>query len=129
MAFGLPLPWKRSESPDESEESYVEVAPVNNVKEAKVYVKVFSLKEFADVKDVVDALREGDSIVFVDIRPMKDKDIVELKKVVNRIKKTVEAIDGDIVSVSGEWIIATPSFAQVYRKKAEETSEHEIKSI
>ena len=115
--------FRKSKEKEEGEEKYIEVVPSQVTEEAKIYVRVFILKEISDVKAVVDALREGNQIVFVDIRRLRDRDIVELKKVINRIKKTVEAINGDIVSVGNEWIIATPSFARIYRKRAEEREE------
>ena len=76
------------------------------------------LKDASDVKAIVDTLREGNTIVFIDIREFKrTKDIVELKRVINRIKSVVDAINGDIVGVGGDWIIATPSFARIWRIK------------
>ncbi|MEM5821037.1 MAG: cell division protein SepF, partial [Candidatus Aenigmatarchaeota archaeon] len=83
----------------------------------------------SDVKAVVDTLREGNTIVFIDIRKLKEeKDIVELKKVINRIKSVINAINGDIVGVGNDWIIATPSFAKIWRIKEISTgvSEQEI---
>jgi len=111
----------RGKKEQEQEEDYIEVIPTRKPEEAKIYVRVFVLKEFSDVKAVVDTLREGNTIVFVDIRYLRDsKDITEFKRAINRIKNVVEAIGGDIVGVGNEWIIATPSFARIYRKKAEE---------
>jgi len=100
------------------EEGYIEVVPVGKTKETKVLVRIFVLKDASDVKAIVDTLREGNTIVFIDIREFKrTKDIVELKRVINRIKSVVDAINGDIVGVGGDWIIATPSFARIWRIK------------
>ncbi len=46
---------------------------------------------------------------------MKDKDIVELKRAINKLKKTCDAIDGDIAGFGEDWIVVTPSFAEVHR--------------
>jgi len=117
---------KGEEQSQKAEEGYIEVTPVHETEEVKVYVRVFVLKDVSDVKAVVDTLREGNYIVFVDVRRLRDKEIVELKKVVNRIKKTVEAMNGDIISVGNEWIIATPSFVRIYRRKQEESPTVEV---
>jgi len=102
----------------EGEEGYIEVVPVGKTKESKVLIRIFVLKDSSDVKAIVDTLREGNTIVFIDIREFKKmKDIVELKRVINRIKSVVDAINGDIVGVGGDWIIATPSFARIWRAK------------
>jgi len=60
-------------------------------------------------------LREGTTIALINIRPLKDKDIIELKRAVNKLKKTCDAIEGDIAGFGEDWIVVTPSFAQIYR--------------
>jgi len=109
----------------EKAEGYIEVVPVEKAEESKILIRIFVLKDSSDVKAIVDTLREGNTIAFIDIREFKKtKDIVELKKVINRIKSVVTAINGDIVGVGGDWIIATPSFAKIWRtKEAVETVE------
>lgn len=108
--------FKRGDKNKKEEENYLEVIPAEQTNEVKVWVRVFSLKDTSEVKSVVDTLREGNTIVFVDIRKLKEsKDIVELKRAINKIKSVVDAINGDIIGVGNEWIIATPSFAKIYR--------------
>ena len=40
---------------------------------------------------------------------MKSKDVVELKRAISKIKKTVEALEGKIAGFGENTIIATPS--------------------
>ncbi len=102
--------------PDEFGEDYLEI-DANDQKptKSKVVVKPFVITEFADVKHALDALREGYTIALVNIKQLKDKDLIELKRVVNKLKKTCDAIDGDIAGFGEDWIVVTPSFAEVYR--------------
>ncbi|MEM0379300.1 MAG: cell division protein SepF [Nanopusillaceae archaeon] len=103
---------------EEKVKDYIEIVPIKKAEETKIWVRVFVLKDSSDVKAVVDTLREGNTIAFIDIRKLKEeKDIVELKKVINRIKSVINAINGDIVGVGNDWIIATPSFAKIWRIK------------
>jgi SepF-like predicted cell division protein (DUF552 family) len=51
----------------------------------------------------------------INIKPLKDKDIVELKRAINKLKKTCDAIEGDIAGVSENMLVVTPSFAHIYR--------------
>lgn len=106
------------------ENDYVEIVPVETPKETRVWVRIFVLKDLSDVKAIVDTLREGNTIVLVDIRKVKDsKDVLELKKAISRIKSVVESIGGDIIGVGNEWIIATPSFARIYRGFSQQEGE------
>lgn len=112
--------------PQEEEESnpndYVQVDQVSEggERKAKVQVRPFMLEEFEDIKGVLDALREGTTIALVNIRPLKDKDIVELKRAISKLRKTCEAIDGDVAGFGEDYIVATPFFARVYKNRTEE---------
>lgn len=94
---------------------YVEVGPESKEDKSKIIVKPFVLEEFEDIKGVLDALREGYTIALINIKPLKDKDVIELKRAVNKLKKTTDAIEGDIAGFGEDYIVATPSFAIVHR--------------
>ncbi len=103
--------------PDDFGEDYLEIdSDSQPVRRAKVLVKPFMVREFQDVKMILDSLREGYTIALVNIKPLKDKDLIELKRVVNKLKKTCDAIDGDIAGFGEDWLVATPNFAEVDRK-------------
>lgn len=97
-------------------DDYVEIDTAKDVgRKSKVVVKPFVIEDFADVKECLDCLREGYTVALINIKPLKDKDIVELKRAVNKLKKTTDAIEGDIAGFGEDWIVVTPSFARIYR--------------
>ena len=101
---------------DDLGEDYVEIdTDVDKGPKARVLVRPFFIEDFADIKPALDALREGTTIALINIKPLKDKDIIELKRAVNKLKKTCDAIEGDIAGFGEDWIVVTPSFAQIYR--------------
>lgn len=81
----------------------------------KVLVRPFTLKVYDDVNEILNSLREGYTIAVIDIKPMKTKDVIELKRAISKIKKTVEAMEGSIAGFGEHTIIATPDFADVYK--------------
>jgi SepF-like predicted cell division protein (DUF552 family) len=103
--------------PGEGDAGYVEIPPEGAAPpvKTKVVIRPFIIEEFQDIKPVLDALREGYTISLVNIRPLKDKDLVELKRAINKLKKTCEAVEGDIAGFGDDWIALAPSFAQIYR--------------
>lgn len=108
----------------ENEEEFIELEPDEmHKKTAKVFVKYFILTDFADIKPVIDALREGYTIALIKIKPLKDKDMNELKRAINKVKRTCEAIDGEIVGIDEDWIIAVPNFIEVYKGESGEEAE------
>lgn len=76
---------------------------------SKVLVKTFVLKSYEDINAILNTLREGYSIAVIDIKQLKSKDVIELKRAISKIKKTVEALDGKIAGFGENVVIATPS--------------------
>lgn len=101
----------------EQETGYVELENDGEISKSKVLVRPFLLEDFDDVKPVLDSLREGYTIALVNIRPLKDKDLVELKRAINKLKKTTDAIEGEIAGFGDDFLVITPSFASIYRSK------------
>ena len=106
----------------DGEESYVELDFDEESSDGTVYITVEKIDSQADVDRVKKRLREG-FIVLASIKEMKERDLSELRRAVASIKKTCIAINGDLVGVSDEWIVATPSFARVYREEQQEDEE------
>lgn len=116
--------------PESYGEDYLEIDTEKVTQpKSKILVKPFVIHEFEDIKYALDALREGYTIALVNIRPLKDKDIIELKRAVNKLKKTCDAINGDIAGFGEDWIVATPSFAQVHRNVIEKKVKESIEEF
>ena len=110
---------------EEAEQGYVELGS-DSAPDAKsrLMVRPFVIGEFEHIKPILDSLREGHTIALINIKPLKDKDLVELKRAINKLKKTCDAIEGDIAGFGENWIAAVPNFAYIYRgqKGAKEES-------
>ena len=100
------------------EEGYVELGTEAPMTGSKITVRPFVIDDFESIKPILDSIREGRTIALINIKPLKDKDLVELKRAINKLKKTCDAIEGDIAGFGDNWIAAVPSFAHIYRHKA-----------
>ena len=103
---------------DESGQGYVELGTESGIESgAKLMVRPFVIEEFEQIKPILDALRERNpaTIALINIKPLKDKDLVELKRAINKLKKTCDALDGDIAGFGDNWIAAVPKGAYIYR--------------
>ena len=112
MAFGFKGVFNKSQPSDD----YVEL-DLNQTKSRKEKIKIrqFTLNKYDDINEILAALREGYTIAFIDIRKLKSKDIIELKRALTKIKKTVYAMEGSIAGFGDQAIIASPDFAEIYR--------------
>jgi SepF-like predicted cell division protein (DUF552 family) len=96
-------------------EDFVEVGPTEEG--GKISVRVESLKDYADIEKVQSLVREG-NVIFLKIRDLREKDMSELKRAVEKLKKTCTAMNGDMVGVDEDFLVITPKFAKIYRGKA-----------
>jgi SepF-like predicted cell division protein (DUF552 family) len=103
--------------PEEVDKDFLHVDSDFKGEKAKIVLRPYVLDEFEDVKPILDALREGYTIPLVNIKPLKDKDLVELKRAINKLKKTTDAIEGDIAGFGEDWIAVVPSFASIHRER------------
>ena len=55
----------------------------------------------------------------------KEKDIIELKRAINKLKKTCDAIDGDIAGFGEDYIVCCPTFAKIHREKSKRPQSQE----
>ena len=100
----------------EAEKDYVELDTTGSPEpKGKILVRPFTIEDFADIKVILDILREGTTIALINIRPLKDKDVIELKRAINKLKKTTDAIQGDIAGFGDDYLVITPAFAKIYR--------------
>lgn len=96
-------------------EDYMEVGVMDSEKSpGRIRISIEKMDDFADTDRVLRALRKG-NIVFLKIKGLKEKDMSELKRAVERLKKTTIANNGDIAGVETDWLIITPQYATVER--------------
>jgi SepF-like predicted cell division protein (DUF552 family) len=80
----------------------------------KIPIRVDKIEDFADTDRIQKIIRDG-SIVLVKIKALRSKDVTELKRAIDKLRKTTIAMNGDIAGIDEDFIIVTPAFAHVVR--------------
>jgi SepF-like predicted cell division protein (DUF552 family) len=96
----------------EEGEEFVEIE--QPIEEGKVNVRIETLRDYIDTDRVQQLVREG-NVVFLKIKELRNRDISELKRAVDKLKKTCTAMNGDIVGVDEDFLVITPNFARIFR--------------
>jgi SepF-like predicted cell division protein (DUF552 family) len=112
MVFGKlrdMFPKKKEPQSDE----YMELGE-NTSPDGKVGVRIETLADYNDTDRIQQMVREG-NVVFLRIRDLRAKDIAELKRAVDKLRKTCTAMNGDMVGVDEDFLVITPQYAQIYR--------------
>lgn len=88
-------------------------------KQATIQMRYCVMNSFEDVKNVLEFLRDGYSICIIKIKSLKEKDINELKRAIAKIKKVCEVMEGDVVGMDEDYLIASPSFVKFSKSNPE----------
>lgn len=99
------------------EDDFLELDHEGNANIDAIPIRIAHVNDYGDIDYVQKSLREG-NIVFAKIKTLKEKDMSELKRAIERLRKTVTALNGDIAGVDENYIIATPNFARIDRDTA-----------
>jgi len=81
----------------------------------KIPIKVDKIDDFSDSDRIQKYVRDG-AIVLARIKSLKEKDLSELKRAIDKLRKTCIAINGDIAGIDEDWIVLCPSFAHIARE-------------
>jgi len=115
-------------SAEDIDQDYLEIDLDNGGKhENKVIVRLFTLKQYEDVNDILNSLREGYAIAVIDIKLLRQRDSIELKRAISKIKKTTDALDGSIAGFGENLVIVTPSFAKIHKEVPKQKEERKSK--
>jgi SepF-like predicted cell division protein (DUF552 family) len=116
-----------SGSETEGDDEYLEIDLEQPEKENKVLVKLFVLKQYDDVNEILSALREGYTIAIIDIKHLRQRDSIELKRAISKIKKTADALEGNIAGFGENTVVVTPSFAKIHKELSKPKEEKKDK--
>jgi len=113
------------------DDEYLEIDLNQEKKENKILVKLFNLNDYEDSTQILNSLREGYTIAVIDIRILKKKDPIELKRAISKIKKTSDALEGTIAGFGENIVVVTPSFAKIlkYSPKVKSTEKKSLEDF
>ena len=95
------------------EDDYLEIDLEQEKNNNKVMIKLFNLDNYEDSNYVLNSIREGYTVAVIDIKGLKKKDPIELKRALSKIKKTIDALEGTIAGFGENTVIVAPSFAKI----------------
>ncbi len=80
-------------------------------------VKVFVLDDYENIRDILDIIRGEKTLCLIDIHLLRNKDPDELRRAVDKLKKTIEAIGGELVGFHENWVLAAPNTVHIHKSK------------
>jgi len=98
------------------EETYVELEmDEEEAPTGRLNIEVEKLEQFDDSERLQKKIRKG-SILLVNVKDLRTKNLNELKRAVSKIRRTCIALDSNIVGAGDDWLILTGTNAKVHRE-------------
>jgi len=120
MAGFLNFQKRRSEEfVEDAGDEYLSIteADTKGSEEKVVDVRVFVLDDYESIRDILDVIRGCKTMCLIDIHLLRNKDPDELRRAVDKIKKTVEAVSGELVGFHENWVMAAPKNVHIHKGK------------
>ncbi len=123
MAGFLGFGRKRDEYVEDASDDYLsitetEITPSGETVEGKlVEVKVFVLDDYENIRDILDVIRGERTMCLIDIHLLRNKDPDELRRAIDKLKKTLTAVGGELVGFHENWILAAPKHVHIHKGK------------
>lgn len=82
--------------------------------ENPTYLKAITLRDPSDIHSIKEDIKKG-MILILRVTPLAQKDVDELRKVVEELYKVAKATGADIARLGEERIIVTPSSVKIWK--------------
>lgn len=109
---------RKEEFVEDEGDDYLSITD-NNIRthesEKLVNVRVFMLDDYENIREILDVIRGEDTICLVDIHLLRNKDPDELRRAIDKLKKTVEAISGELVGFHENWVLSAPKNVHIHK--------------
>ncbi len=79
-----------------------------------VYLKALTLRDITDMTAIKEDIKKQ-MIIILRVTPLAQKDVEELRKVVEELYSYVQSIGGDIARLGEERIVVTPPGVKIWR--------------
>jgi len=113
--------FRRGKEHEEDTGEFIELETIGE-EGRKTNIRIETLNDYRDVENIQKYVREG-NIVFLRIKKIKERDMGELKRVVERLRRTSLATNGDIIGVDEDFLIMTPPNVKIHRGEVEAKAE------
>ncbi|MBR9689763.1 MAG: cell division protein SepF [Candidatus Altiarchaeota archaeon] len=96
-------------------EEHVVEARVSKDIQPRLKMGLMVMERHADLEKILSKFRKGDIVLLVKISPLREKDMNELKKAVERLKTHCSVTGSDLAALDDNWIVLVPPVVEIAR--------------
>jgi SepF-like predicted cell division protein (DUF552 family) len=87
---------------------------VKKMQEIPTYLKAITLRDSSDVSNIKNDAKKN-MILILRVTPLAQKDIKELRRVIEQLYTYVQSVGGDIARLGEERVVITPPGIKIWR--------------
>jgi SepF-like predicted cell division protein (DUF552 family) len=85
------------------------------IQKPPIYLKAITLRDSSDISRIKDEVKK-DTILILRVTPLAQKDVEELRKIIEELYGYVQSTGGNIARLGEERIVVTPSSIKIWRE-------------
>ncbi|HET7389354.1 MAG TPA: cell division protein SepF [Nitrososphaeraceae archaeon] len=97
--------------------TYSLIVKMNSMQAQKspLYLKAISIRDIKDISSIKDEIKK-DIILILRVTPLAQKDVEELRKIIEELYTYVRSTGGDIARLGEERVVVTPPSVKIWRR-------------
>ena len=80
-----------------------------------IYLKAITIRDINDMSSIKDEVKK-DIILILRVTPLAQKDVEELRKIIEELYRYVRSTGGDIARLGEERVVVTPPSVKIWRE-------------
>jgi uncharacterized protein len=80
-----------------------------------IYLKAITIRDINDMPSIKDEVKK-DIILILRVTPLAQKDVEELRKIIEELYRYVRSTGGDIARLGEERVVVTPPSVKIWRE-------------
>jgi uncharacterized protein len=80
-----------------------------------IYLKAITIRDVNDMSSIKDEVKK-DIILILRVTPLAQKDVEELRKIIEELYRYVRSTGGDIARLGEERVVVTPASVKIWRE-------------
>ena len=97
------------------DDSNVIEAQILTEAQPKLKLGLMVMERYADIEKVLARFRKGDAVVLAKVTPLRNKDMSELRKAIDRLKTHCGVTGSDLAALDDNWIVLVPPVVEISR--------------
>ena len=90
-------------------------AQITREVQSRLKLSLMVMERYVDIEKVLARFRKADTVLLVRVSPLRDKDMNELRKAVDRLKTHCEVTGSDLAALDDNWIVLVPPVVEIAR--------------